>query len=216
MRSGLRYHSRNDTRAKMCQQKGKVMSFIKLLLASLLFGVLNISKAYAGILIEPYLGYGTGSLSVDQSGSSFLDADIAGTAVGARLGYSMLIPFFALDYMTTNETAKISGYDDEDVVQTQVAAVVGASIPLVRVYAGYILSNELDLKFTNGAAIYSGTGTKVGASFKGFPFISINLEYHMNTFNKIEVSGVTFDTDQLSQEVDYSKTFLTVSVPFNL
>lgn len=187
----------------------------KYTLLALMFVFLGISKANAGILIEPYLGYGTGKLKFSYNGDS-ANLDISGTGVGMRLGYSMMVPFFALDYLGSSETGKQSGYQDVDVTQTQIAAVVGASIPFVRIYGGYILSNELKTKSDSSTQLFKGKGTKVGVSFKGIPFVSLNLEYQMNDFTELEQDGATIKFSDYNIDMDSSRTFLSVSVPFDL
>ena len=58
---------------------GSVKKLIGLILSTLFLGNL----AYAGILIEPYLGYEVGGLK--QTGTS--NIDFKGVYYGARLGY---------------------------------------------------------------------------------------------------------------------------------
>lgn len=169
-----------------------------------LFVILSLfvaTNASAGILLEPYLGYHIEK--GEQSGSA--DSDITGLGYGVRLGWTLPLVFIAFDYSAGGLEAEAGG-TTTDADYTAMGLVVGASLPVLRVWAGYNFSTELEL---DSVLKLEGAGMKVGAGFK-LPVvpISFNLEYIMNEYD--EVAGITL-TDKYEQK----GLFLSVSAPFN-
>lgn len=137
------------------------------------------SVSNAGLLIEPYLGYEMGTFKDAAEGK------MDGTALGARVAWTAPIFFWAgLDY-TMGVSAKYkpdaSGQADSDAKRSTLHAVVGVDFPiLLRAWVGQSLMNEVKLDDTT----IKGSSTKLGVGFTGLPFISLNLEYIMETFDK--------------------------------
>jgi hypothetical protein len=190
-----------------------------LLILAVFFGV---QVAQAGILIEPYLGYETGSFKYAEVGtpdSSFTDT-ITGTGMGLRLGYKFLIPWVALDYTTVSGKGKAGDPTEEnyDITQTGMAAVVGADIPLLRAWLGYGFSNESVRKATANSVEtkLKGTYTKVGVGFKFIPFVSLNAEYKINNDDKVEGSGFSSNKSDVFSSLSNNSLMISVSAPFNL
>lgn len=179
---------------------------------------LGFEKAYAGFLIEPYLGYSTGSISGKYTptyGGGVFSGKETGAGFGARLGYSFLIPFVAFDYSIKNLKYKSdNGGTDTDDTATEMALVVGANLPIVRLFAGYGFDAAIKQKSDTSTSTLKGTFTKVGVGFKLIPMVAVNLEYFMYTVKKYESSGTTFDADTIFSELTYNPIFLSVSVPF--
>lgn len=162
--------------------------------------ILVSTNASAGILLEPYLGYNAGKLT--QSGSE--DADITGLGYGLRVGWTLPLLFIALDYSMHDVDFKDStGKSSVDV--KNLGAVVGASLPIIRVWAGYNFSAEGEVE----ADKFKGSGMKAGVGFK-MPIlpVSFNLEYIINEYD--EMNGMSFANKMESKTV-----FLSVSAPFS-
>jgi len=172
----------------------------KLLVA---LSILLSTNAFAGVLLEPYIGYNIGG--TDQSGQ--VDSDLKGEGYGLRLGWKLPFVFVALDYSMSNITSEKSGQADEDGDLKNFGVVVGASLPMVRVWAGYNFSAVEDLDTTGK---YTGNGMKAGIGFK-IPVlpISINAEYIISKYD--ELSDVA-----LTNDVDSKMLFLSLSAPLSL
>lgn len=161
------------------------------------------SAANAGLLLEPYLGYEMGT-------TKDADGKLDGTQLGARVAWTAPIMFWAgLDY-TMGVSAKFkpsaSGSTDSDAKRSTLYAVVGVDLPiLLRGWVGYGLMNELKLDDYN--TTLKGKSTKLGVSFTGLPFICLNLEYLMETFDK-DSNG------NLDPETKNNAYVLSVSLPW--
>lgn len=180
------------------------------------------SAANAGILVEPYLGYMLGDLKWKVVGTSTEYTDsLGGVAYGLRLGYKFVLPWVALDYTGYGGKAKngVPGGSDYDYSGSALGGIVGVDLPVMfRFWGGYGLQNNMTQKGTNGNADlkYTGSYTKVGVGFKGFPMVSINAEYIMNKFDKVDGGTGAVNTDTVFSTFDANLLMLSVSMPFNL
>lgn len=142
--------------------------------------------ARAGLLLEPYVGYQIGTFKVQSTPN--VNFDLSTAAIGARLGLTFPLVFIAADYSTlVGGTLK---QDDAagskwDASGSQLFAVVGANLPLIRPFIGYGLSNTLEGKL-NGNSVKSegGTTIKAGLGASIIPMVSINLEYIYESWDK--------------------------------
>ena len=168
----------------------------KLILIGTMFFAFN---AHAGVLLEPYLGYATGSYSGDAEGKE------SGVGFGARIGYAMPMFWFALDGNQIKTKAKPDSGADFDGTITNIGATFGAELPGIRLMAGYVFSAEN--KDDDGSKL-KGNGFKVGAGFK-LPVLPIafNLEYMMNKYDKFDSTAI---------DVKENLLFLSVSAPLFL
>ncbi|MCP4913612.1 MAG: outer membrane beta-barrel protein [Oligoflexia bacterium] len=208
----------------------------KLLLLLLLLPQL----AWAGIHVEPYLGYGMTKLEQELQGASY---KVAGTneekgsfiEFGGRLGYSMLGLSLGLDY---NFTPSAYSLDRElplpevteayDYTSSNFGVFVGYELPIMfRFYGSYYLSSNLKIDsdtYTgdgqdNTGDEFKGKGYNLGVGFTGLPFVSINLEYRSISYDERKnVSGgntINYPSGNDS-EVDANTLLLSVSVPLDL
>lgn len=161
------------------------------------------ANAFAGILFEPYLGYHLAG--TEQTGST--DADVTGVGYGARVGWTLPLVFFALDYSAASLDIKADdGTPKLDGDYTALGAVVGASLPIFRLWAGYNFSSQMDIE---GQGKAKGNGMKAGLGFK-MPVlpISFNLEYIINQYDKLGSISLTNDLKQKG-------IFFSVSAPLS-
>lgn len=141
------------------------------LVAVLGFG--SISKA--DILIEPYVGYEMGK-TTDPDGK------LTGSQLGLRLAYKTpLMLWVGADYtMGSGETDPDVGAK-EDAKRSTLSGVVGIDFPiLLRAWVGVGLTNDIKV----GDYKFEGKNVKVGLGFTGLPFVSLNLEYIKDTWDK--------------------------------
>jgi hypothetical protein len=178
-------------------------SFMKKLFAvcALIIGFSSVS--HAGIMLEPYLGYEMGTTKDN-------DGKLDGTQLGLRLAWTAPIMFWAgLDY-TMGVSAKFkpdaSGAPDSDAKRSTLYAVAGVDFPiLLRAWFGYGFKNEL--KLDDYDQKLEGTSTKLGVGFTGLPFVSLNLEYLMEDYDKV-------NGNSLSTHSKNNAYVLSVSLPW--
>ncbi len=158
--------------------------------------------SHAGVLIEPYLGTGSYTSTVDAD--NFDDDPESYTTLGARLGGSFLLFSAGVDF----------GMDTFDgSTRSNTSAFVGFDFPiLVRAYAKYMISSNLendDLDDLNVDVAFND-GYVLGLGFTGLPLVSINLE--------IEKSSYTYEDYPIlgDLDVDFAATTLTVSLPLDI
>lgn len=167
-----------------------------------LFGQL----ANAGGFIEPYLGYQTGEFNNNLPGGVTKDK---GTALGLRAGYQMVIPWVALD------VKMYKGKDDSDpkadVSFTDIGVTVGASVPFVRPFIGYVPSTTLKNSDSTTTTEVKGSALKLGLGIKILPFIDINIEQTTYTLkDEATVNGVTIT----GLDLDYKTTMIGIGMTF--
>ncbi len=170
----------------------------KFLMATAIVFSASVSNA---IYIEPYLGlYGAGTAKSGTTEST----SKATLGYGLRLGYSIPMIAFGVDYGMGNVDVETSGVTTKQ--KTTDLGVFGSfNIPVIpmRAYLTYIL----DAKSTpDGGQDFKGKGTKLGVSFTGLPMVFINLDYYM----------IKYDTyGGASTDLDVKMAVLSVSLPLN-
>ena len=149
------------------------------------------SNAFAGVLIEPYLGYmmtkTTGKIENYGTKMDVVnDGDInRGSAFGARLGYGRRPPAPAPHYMGTGQ---MKNHDVKTKVSNLgVTAMVG--IPFIRAWVGYIVSSQYDVSFVDSTnqtvkGKEKGSGYKAGFGFSPLPLLSFNVEWIATHYDK--------------------------------
>jgi len=200
------------------------------LLVSLLVTFLC-TNAFAGLWVEPLMGYrkSTGEFTVSNTGSSFdgtYEIDISGPEFGLKLGYAFPIALVVgLDYrigsyedeQTSGPRALVPATDNE---YNSLGIFLGVTtVPLFNFWINYKFDFETET--TSGDEIggtNSGDGFGAGVGFTGLPFVSINLEYNMYTLDE-QFDAQTGVTEQLpsntQSEQDIQEITISVSVPFD-
>jgi hypothetical protein len=196
---------------------------MKKILAIVLLAMGVSGVAHAGFLIEPYLGYNSGTSTLEYTdlaaaftGESNANSKYTATAFGARIGYMLPMRlWFAADVAMASgkNTPDNSSYNDTDFSAQTLGLDVGFDLPfLARFWAGYIFSNSATFKGTSDTK-YTGTGMKVGVGFKIIPKVSLNFEYITNSFTKFDSdsgSGDLSDTYKTNTNTGY---MVSLSVP---
>lgn len=158
------------------------------------------TTAQASFLIEPYLGMHFNSEI--ESGS--FDDDLSGIGMGARVGWQNLGLQLGLNY-------KMASFDfdnSNDADYSHMGLFVGYEFPvLIRVWAEYILSSELD--FDGGAKYEDASGTTLGFGYTGLPFVALNFEITNVSYS--EANG-----NSLSTDLDLNSYMLSISLPFTI
>ena len=177
------------------------MSMLRL--ATLLSCLIVSSQVFAGLHLEPYIGTGMYSTTIDAaSASSYEASSDSASTLGARVGASFLLLSAGIDYSMDT----MSGGS-----RSNTAVFVGVDMPiLIRGYAKYIINSEYkdDDIDDAGFDIAFDSGYALGLGFTGLPFISINLEVEKSKY-VLEQSGFS-DIDN-----DWVSYMLTVSLPLD-
>lgn len=161
------------------------------------------SQAFAGILIDPYVGIGKTKSTLDYPSSD--DSDESMNVVGARLGYSFLLLSAGIDYAMESTTDN----NDDTAKFTNTSIFVGVDLPiLIRAWAEYFINStpDGDTFDTYDTSFKDGYG--IGVGFTMLPFVSINLEIENLNYD-MEIGGQDFDFKTAS-------TILSISLPLNL
>ncbi len=161
------------------------------------------SNSFSGLLIEPYIGTGMYSTSIDAATASSYEASTDSVStIGGRLGASFILLSAGIDYSMDT----MSGGS-----RSNTAVFVGVDMPiLIRGYAKYIINSDYkddDIKDA-GFDIAFDSGYAIGLGFTGLPLISINLEMESSKY-KLEYPGAS-DIDN-----DWVSYMLTVSLPLD-
>lgn len=159
------------------------------------------SIAHAGLLLDPYVGFGSGTIKLTSDASSLESDDSESmSTVGARVGLSVPLFSAGIDY----EMMTIS-----DLSLTNTALFVGVNLPLIRAWAEYIVSSKYDDSDDNNSdEVDFQSGYGLGIGFTGLPFVSINLD----------IKALTYQREVLGVDVDYAigTTVLSISLPLDL
>ncbi|EQC43589.1 outer membrane beta-barrel protein [Bacteriovorax sp. Seq25_V] len=176
----------------------------------LLLAVFMTVSASAGFLVEPYLGYQLGSGDAGATDYTFNT-----TVIGGRVGYTMLGFMGGLDYSMGAESdleGETAGVKTKTKFsQNNLGLFAGYELPiLLRAWATYYLSTNLEQQEgTNKGKEYSGDGIGFGVGFTGLPFVSLNLEYRMMSYDE-------FDGKSLTNKLEENFVLLGVSLPLDL
>ena len=184
----------------------------------LLIGLVFMFSTQAGFLIEPYMGYQLGSQETTV-GSSKYEYALGGQLIGARVGYTLPLLMAGIDVnlgtMDADVDSAPAGTPDTEYDTRQIGLFAGVELPiLLRAWATYYFANEYEQPDGDK---YSGGGMALGVGFTGLPFVSLNLEYKMLTFDELE-DGTTGAKSTLSgtNELDSNEILLSVSLPLDL
>lgn len=191
----------------------------RLLIISVL--LLSSSAANAGILIEPYVGFGIGS--GEDGDTPKTEYDLNSPFIGGRLGYQALGFMAGLDYtkgMESDFESKTSGTTSKvDGDQQTIGAFVGYNLPaLLRVWVGYYFSHKIEVQ--SGSSVgdeFKGGGYGLGVGFTALPLLSINLEYRMHTLDEYKDAS-TGSTSALNgnNEIDFNQIMISASLPLDI
>ena len=176
-------------------------------------------QSKASFLIDPYVGY---TLAWDTPSVSGTEIDVTrnGAMYGARAGYQFLGFMAGVEYgmgsgMTWDIAAAAAAgvtSSDKSYDSTYMGVFVGYELPIMlRAWATYYF--DANWEFEGGQKVELTT-ISFGVGFTGLPFVSLNAEYRMNTFDTKVFSlatGVNSDDYKSNGEV-----FFSASLPLNL
>lgn len=180
------------------------------------------TQVRAGVLVEPYFTYETGSALKLESSAGDDGGKSSGLNLGLRAAYRLpVMVWLGLDYsMMSGGTFKgVSSVNDGKIDRSNLYFDVGVNLPvLVRVWAGYGLMNIAKIKSDSGGdlTLKSGTNFKLGLGFTALPLVSINFEYFIHDYKNYESGSASGSTSDLWTNHKETSAAIGVSVPFNL
>jgi len=188
-----------------------IMKFIKrwpLILVSFLF-LTNTVYAGAGFLVEPYLGYGFQVTGEDPALGVFIDepAQVSynGFDIGARIGFRMDKFLIGVDgdYMSFKAEYETGGTTERrEVKKYQFGGYAGIKLNNFSLRATWYFTANWEFREDGGS--YRGDGWGVGAGYKFWKYIAVNLDYRM------------FNYDTGYGRFEPGEIILAVSLPFDL
>ncbi|MBF0315723.1 MAG: hypothetical protein HQK50_01815 [Oligoflexia bacterium] len=203
---------------------------LRVLLASMLMG-LTTSIAFAGILLEPYLGKslnGKGDTEYELLGLKFpYKHSYDSITYGGRVGADIQKVQFGVDYSMQNFSleSEYSGAKGKDkVAKTQTGVFLGyGPQPWLRIWGLYIFESEVEGKDPLNAAasvqfVYDqikfskGGGYGIGVGLMPNQYISINIEYRAIEYDEETIRGLT--VTNMTNKFDLSELLVSVSLPF--
>jgi hypothetical protein len=164
-------------------------------------------------MVDPYIGYAINQqeITVTAGGTTGqIDYTTSGSLLGARVGWQTLGFMVGGDFgygpaLTQELTASaLSGFStgsETDYTGTYMGAFIGYDFPiLLRAWATYFFN--ITYAPESGSDV-EASGTSFGVGFSGLPFVSLNAEYRM----------ISYDSSAID---DSSEIFLSVSLPITL
>lgn len=152
-------------------------------------GLLISLQTFAGISIEPIVGYNLGSELDVTPGKDYNG--------GMGLGFGGKFAFendkshglaFGLDYLKSDlDIPDI----DKNVKTDDFGVYLGYKLPaFLKFYGEYIFASSGDTEIEGRHKHLSGTGWKLGMGTTIIPFIDVNLDYRQISYEKIDMSAV--------------------------
>lgn len=177
---------------------------MKIVLLSILLSL----SASADLFIEPYGGMNFNGAWTDQGDTDTNTLD--GTMYGGRFGIQKFLFTFGLDYR--KGSWEIENDSNTELDYTHYAAFVGVEFPiLLRVYAEYIFGGEGVDQDDN--RLIGASGFILGAGYKFFPFLSLNIESGSVEYRDLEFAdGTNFE----DREEAATYILASISIPFTL
>ena len=154
-------------------------------LLTLLFGLNLATTAQAEIYLEPFLGYGAGKWEMGTDNEKY-----NGAQLGLRAGYYTLGLSAGLEYQGGKFEDKAS--PSHEMTAMDLGLYVGFEFPiLVRAYATYFPIAKVKHASSSEQARYEGNGLKLGVGLTTLPFLNVNLEYQINTYDEDQDGSLT-------------------------
>jgi hypothetical protein len=167
------------------------------------------SQANAGLLLDPYISQSL----YTNSELGGVDADLMSTVVGTRVAYTSELGFAGLDFSVAEETFSpdVPMAQDTEATTGRLGAVVGFQTKEgFRGYFEYLLLSRVAVKNSNGVEI-DGTGFKFGFGYAVLKWLTVNLEFTKETYDKATDNS---NTANLTNEIENDMALLSVSFPF--
>ena len=188
----------------------KWTSFFLVLLGAELFTV----SAQAVFFVEPLVNYDSATNTADTvatTGTPSFDVSskATGFSYGARLGYHFGIPMFiAAEYLGESENVKYNNsalnLPNTTATGTAVSALIGFHLNRFRFIFGYSPTDAFTVKGTNGGtdSKFTGSNVKVGIGIWLHRHVTLELDYVVPTYNKVDTGSGSVSTSTIYSKFD--------------
>lgn len=176
----------------------------------MVLGMSTVSRA--GFLLEPYVGYESGSQAYTNTTPTNYEVKSTATEVGLRIGY--ISRFFMTADVQVSSGGKFkydlpAGTADEDYTRTIVGLDIGYYFTtMFRGYLGYGASNEILQKTSLGDKKYKGTSVKAGLGYHLHRNVIFTLEYLVPTYTKYSLAATESDIKDVFPTFDAKSNIL--------
>lgn len=174
--------------------------------------------AQAGILVEPSVGYESGTLVFKDSNN--IETKYTNTSLdgGLRLGIRNQGFWMAVEglYASGGKSKPESGVENTYTETTAFVSIGYDFLTRIRISAGYGIQDSLVVKDTSNveATYYGGMSGKAGLGFYLSPHTSINADYLIHDYTKYKISGVEHPiTDAGASSFKTTSVLVSLSFP---
>ncbi|MBL7543738.1 MAG: hypothetical protein JNL11_07965 [Bdellovibrionaceae bacterium] len=177
---------------------------------TIFFGI----QCLAGFIVEPFLGYNTGSTKLTATTGEVAKSTNSGLDYGLRLGY-----LFGQSFWTAAEYTGGSGKDkgsssEEDYARTATGILVGYKVNKYNFWAGYGISDKVTYKLTDAEIYYSGTNMKFGFGQFFANHVAVNVELIIPKYTKFGSGSRELNIADEFKGMDVTYASISVSFPF--
>lgn len=188
------------------------------------------AKAHAGLLFEPYVGYGLGSYkfrgSSDNPIVAMQDAtthgNIDGFAYGAKAGLMFSGYFLGAEYQALRGQKKQDGLNESiSWNNSSLFAMVGLQFGMgLRLSAGMTVDSVMPHRSEESTeperTIYTGQAQKLSVGFRYRMPIALNVDYIQYKFEKLKQADTEVKIKERYSKSDYSTIMVSISFPFDI
>jgi hypothetical protein len=184
--------------------------------------VVTVSVANAGFLIEPIIGYQTGTADsklLASLGGTERTITTTGASYGLGLGWRFPSKVFVgADYLVAPLETKFSpdftGAPDKLSATAYYLTLGYQAHPLGKVYLGVGAFSSEDNASTSTK--YTGTSLKAGAGYEFYNHIALHAEYILYTLTEFQTGGQTIKSADYYEKFNYTATMIAFRFPFEM
>jgi len=198
----------------MFQNKFKnLIFFIALTLAA--------QQSHAIFVITPSVGYKMQSAKFTDNADNESEFKASNPVYGLKLGIMSLsgVSFdIAGTYVSGKGKATEAGVETEkDFKEQTAAAQLGISTNTFKIYLGYLLMNEAQIKEAGSEVTLKGSGYQAGIALHLTGSISLGVQYQIDQYNKAKIDTISSSFEDIKiyyKKVDAQSTSATLSYSF--
>jgi hypothetical protein len=178
--------------------------------------LLTATASHASLLIEPYAGYGIGTLSTKAIGSDTTkNGASSGVVYGGRLGFlARHFAILAAEYQGMNGKMKMDDVATSDKwQQSSIFAEMGFQSAMgFRLLGGYAFDARMTQAGTPNT-VFKGSAYKFTLGWVTPADFAINAEYTIYNLKTSTQNGVSTTLNDSFSKYDYSVAMVTLSLP---
>ena len=201
------------------------MYFLKSI--AVLFLLITGTKASAGIMFEPYVGYTMGNYKVtgaathpDVSQQNITTSgSVDGFTYGGRLGWVYGSFFIGAEYQAARAQLKLDGANEStNWMNTSIFGLLGIEFAMgLRAFAGMtVVPHESEISTLPERTKYVGSAKKVGIGYRYRVPFAVNAEYVMYELDEFQIGSLKGKTKERFSKFEFSAVILSVSFPFEI